>query len=263
MPARLLSDALLATLLTMAWPAAAFPACTAASGERRVPVLELYTSEGCDSCPPADRWVSQLAGRGLGHDRVVILGFHVDYWDYLGWKDPFAQRRFSDRQRALNVRNGSRVIYTPQLILNGKDYRRGLIRDDFAERVAAANQRPPGANITLRSHMSGSELSVIATVALARSTALSTQAQVFLALYENGLSSPVKAGENRGKHLRHDFVVRDLVGPFVAAAGQATEVGHMFPLANSWKVPSLGIAAYVQEPASGDILQAVALPACR
>lgn len=76
-------------------------------------MLELYTSEGCDSGPSADRWVSALPGRGLGSDRIVVLGFHVDYWDYLGWRDPYAQRVFSDRQRAINARNGTRFVYTP------------------------------------------------------------------------------------------------------------------------------------------------------
>src|SRR5215218_3837153 len=100
--------------------------CTATSARHRVPLLELYTSEGCDSCPPADRWISSLASRGYGSDRVVVLAFHVDYWDRLGWPDRFAQTRFTERQRAINDRNRSRVIYTPQLVLNGKDYRRGL-----------------------------------------------------------------------------------------------------------------------------------------
>ena len=72
-----------------------------ASGELRVPVLELYTSEGCDSCPPADRWVSGLPARGLAADRVVTLAFHVDYWNHLGWADPYARAEFSERQRAV------------------------------------------------------------------------------------------------------------------------------------------------------------------
>src|SRR4051812_22348452 len=87
--------------------------CSAASGERRVPLLELYTSEGCDSCPPADKWLSELPGRGFGPDRVVALAYHVDYWDYIGWRDPYAQARFSEGQRFVNARNGDRGIYTP------------------------------------------------------------------------------------------------------------------------------------------------------
>lgn len=253
---------ILTVLLMLVGPAAAAPLCTATSGERRVPVIELYTSEGCDSCPSADRWVSELPARGFSAERVIVLGFHVDYWDYLGWKDPFAQRRFSERQRATNARNGSRVVYTPQLLFNGRDYRRGLGRDDVAERVSAANQRAPGAAIGLSLPPAGTlNLGVDVNVAL-KGAVSPAPAQVFLALYENGLANQVKAGENRGKHLKHDFVVRDLAGPFVVAADRRLEFRHAFPLAASWKVHELAVAAFVQEPATGEVLQALALRVC-
>jgi hypothetical protein len=122
--------------------------CTAASGLRRVPLLELYTSEGCDSCPPADRWISELTTAGYSGDRVVILAFHVDYWDKLGWVDRFGQARFSERQRLSNNRNGARVVYTPQLVLNGKDYRRGTA-DAFASQIAAIARTKPNADVRL------------------------------------------------------------------------------------------------------------------
>src|SRR5258706_3420766 len=92
-------------MLAIATPGAGAAQCAAESGPHRVALLELYTSEGCDSCPPADRWVSSLAARGLEPGRVVTLGFHVDYWNYLGWKDPFANAEFNARQRAANQRN--------------------------------------------------------------------------------------------------------------------------------------------------------------
>lgn len=84
--------------------------CTAESGARRVALLELYTSEGCDSCPPADRWISSLPQHGLNAERVVMLGFHVDYWNYLGWKDPYARAEYSARQPA---QRGARDIHAP------------------------------------------------------------------------------------------------------------------------------------------------------
>ena len=77
----------------------------------------------------------------------MVLGFHVDYWDYLGWRDPYAQRVFSDRQRAINAPNGTRFVYTPQLIFEGKDYRRAAAQDDIADRIGAANRRTPSASI--------------------------------------------------------------------------------------------------------------------
>ena len=116
--------------------------CSASSGQRRVPVLELYTSEGCDSCPPADHWVSGLPARGLTPDRVVALAFHVDYWNYLGWADQYARAEFSERQRAAARRSDAQAVYTSQLLLDGKDYRRGFLRDDIQERVAVLGPCP-------------------------------------------------------------------------------------------------------------------------
>src|SRR3569832_1871687 len=107
----------------LAIPVADAATCNAVSGASRNSLLELYTSEGCSSCPPADRWLSHLPDDA----GVVPLAFHVDYWDRLGWRDPFAQAAFSQRQRARN--NGTGWVYTPQVMLDGKDYRtrqRGL-----------------------------------------------------------------------------------------------------------------------------------------
>jgi hypothetical protein len=92
--------------------------CTATSGAKRVTVVELYTSEGCDSCPTADRWLSTLKTR----NDVVPLSFHVDYWDYIGWKDPYAQKAFTERQRVRVAAQNSRSVYTPQVMMNGQDF---------------------------------------------------------------------------------------------------------------------------------------------
>jgi len=232
--------------------------CSAVSGERRVPLLELYTSEGCDSCPPADRWLSGLPGRGFGTDRVVALAFHVDYWNYIGWVDPFAQKRYSERQRHAAARNQSRFVYTPQLMVNGKDYRRGLWRDDFGDRVAALNRDKPRADLRLALNASSGGLAVSgdATVTVPAERA---QAQVWLALYENRLASNVTAGENRGKRLEHDFVVRDIVGPLSVDAQGKAAINHRFRIEPGWKTKDLGVAAYVQNARSGDVLQSLAL----
>ena len=98
------------------------PACSIHSPEHTLALLELYTSEGCNSCPPADRWLSNLPQRGFQADQVVPLSFHVDYWDHLGWKDRFALPAFSERQRRVVAWNAGRMIYTPQAVLHGKDY---------------------------------------------------------------------------------------------------------------------------------------------
>lgn len=254
--------ALAVLLMLPAAVAASAQPCTTVSGERRVALLELYTSEGCDSCPPTDRWVSALPARGFTAERMLTLAFHVDYWNHLGWNDPLAQARFSERQRLTSARNQARFVYTPQLVLNGRDYRRGTFRDDIGERIAIINQDKPRAVITLR-HASPAHgsLAVNATVTVGDALERSL-AQTYLVLYENNLANHVAAGENRGKKLQHDFVVRELAGPFAAGSGGTPAIAHSFKLDRSWKSADLQVAAFVQNRQSGDVLQALAAPRC-
>ena len=237
--------------------------CTAESGARRVALLELYTSEGCDSCPPTDRWVSSLPKLGMNPERVVTLGFHVDYWNYLGWNDPYARAEYSARQRAASQRSGSRVIYTPQLLLNGRDYRRGTFKDDFADRVGTLNQEKPKARVRLNMNAESTGAISVQGAADVTDAAERRDAQAYLAVYENNLTGQVAAGENRGKRLRHDHVVRELAGPYPAGAGGAITFEHRFKLDPRWKPADLYVAVFVQNARSGDVLQALAIPGCR
>src|SRR3981189_1363182 len=127
---------------------AAEPACSAYSGPRTTALVELYTSEGCDSCPAADHWLSSLFGQGFRPDQVVPLALHVDYWDYIGWKDPFAKGEFSVRQRKLAQMKRPVIVYTPQVLLQGQDFRRWS-GGEFAEQVVRINSRPARARIAL------------------------------------------------------------------------------------------------------------------
>jgi len=252
----LVAATLFLSFLSAGAHAAATPQCTAVSSERRVPLLELYTSEGCDSCPPTDKWLSELPRRGFGPEGVVMLSFHVDYWDYIGWRDPYAQARFSERQRGANARNGSRQIYTPQLMLNGRDFRGAAARNDIADKLAEIGSTPAKASIRLTATPGPAQMAVTSAWS-ATDAATARHAQGWLALYENRLATEVRAGENRGKRLEHDFVVRDLAGPFPVG-----ELRHTFPLDARWKRGQLGIAAFALDARSGDVLQALALPAC-
>ena len=237
--------------------------CTAKSGERRVALLELYTSEGCSSCPPADEWVSKLPSKGLSSDRIVPLAFHVDYWNYLGWRDMFSQGKFTERQRQTVQINRAGFVYTPQLVLNGRDYRRGLLWDSTSEKIKEINQQKPLADISLtlsmpaagRLHVSGE---MMVSGALERQNA-----QAYLALYENNLSNAVKAGENSGHTLHHDFVVRELVGPIAIDAQGNAQFHQIFNFKAGWKLQDSGVVAFVQNNRSGDVLQALALATCK
>lgn len=230
-------------LCALAAPAADAATCTASSGATRNSLLELYTSEGCSSCPPADRWLSQLP-RDAG---MVPLAFHVDYWDRLGWRDPYAQAAFSQRQRARN--SGAGWVYTPQVMLDGEDFRawhRGL---------PARSNAPAQVSLTLTLRQTPERIEVQADSRVAPSATV-RGAGLYLALYENRLSSKVTAGENAERTLRHDYVVRELAGPFDAAG-----VRHRFSLRPDWKAADLGVAAFVLD-ARGMTLQALARPAC-
>jgi hypothetical protein len=242
------------SLLLAPWSTFA-QACSKQSPAHTVALLELYTSEGCNSCPPADRFVSGLGAAGLDTDRVVPLALHVDYWDYIGWKDPFANRLFTERQYWLSAQAKSRTVYTPEIFIAGQELRNW--RGATAAAVRRINERPAEAQIAVSAGApSGGRLPVEVKAKAARDAAL------YVVLYENDVSSDVKAGENRGVQLRHDHVVRDWIGP-VALDGQDGKATLPRPLA----VPAgalarnLGVAAFVQTP-RGEVLQALALPLC-
>ena len=164
--------------------------CSARSGAEAPTIVELYTSEGCNSCPPADRWLSTLAGRA----DVIALAFHVDYWDRLGWKDRFASPAHTERQQRLQRASGARFIYTPQVIVNGHDWRGwpGALPQAAAS-VVDIELRREGA------HVDGA--------VTPRAGAPARLAAYWVAL-EDGHVSHVRAGENAGATLRHDAVVR-------------------------------------------------------
>src|SRR5512139_200416 len=114
---------LLFALLALAAASAQAMQCSARSPATTTALVELYTSEGCDSCPPADRWLSSLGAKGYAPDRVVPIALHVDYWDYIGWKDPYARQAFSARQRKMAALARASLVYTPQVLLQGRDFR--------------------------------------------------------------------------------------------------------------------------------------------
>ena len=106
--------------LAATMPTAQAATCQATSPKNTVALVELYTSQGCSSCPPADRWLSQLPSR-IDANRAIPLALHVGYWDYIGWKDPFAKREFNDRQSQLAALNGNRTRYTPGVFVQGRE----------------------------------------------------------------------------------------------------------------------------------------------
>ena len=187
---------LLTLLLLHATQIQAAGSCNARSGPATTPVVELYTSEGCSSCPPADAWLSRLKA----DPGVVALAFHVDYWDRLGWKDRFASAAYTQRQAQSQRSSGARFSYTPQVIVDGADrpaWSRG-------SPPSSANGRP-AASVDVSLSRDGNRYS--ASVAAAPGAPVRLAA--YWAVTEQGHASQVKAGENDGATLKHDYVVRE------------------------------------------------------
>ena len=246
-------------LLAAALPAHAMQ-CSAQSGERTAALVELYTSEGCSSCPPADRWLSGLAQGGVP-ERIVPLALHVDYWDYIGWKDPYAKREFSLRQRKLTQLQRLALVYTPQVMLQGRDFR-GWGTPAFQEAVAKINAQPAKASIELA--IRGAKAAGLNVEAQARlvDRAQHGQAALYLAAYQNRLVSKVDAGENRGRILAHDYVVLEWQGPFGFGTDGRLAERRELPLLPRASAAESGVVAFVQNRRSAEVLQALMLPAC-
>jgi len=237
---------------------AAEVSCSAKSGEYTTALLELYTSEGCSSCPPADEWLTSLPRQQLVPEKVVPLALHVDYWNHLGWVDIYSQKEFSDRQSRRTFLNQTSQIYTPQVILNGHILPRWRQQADVA--IPLVNATPPHADIALRLSRHDNHVDVTVN---AKTRHYPAQAEIYVAVYERNLVRRIEAGENRGRTLRHDFVVRELYGPVKL---DDNGEGHMTPrvkLNKDWKQEDLGLAAFIQNRDTGEILQTVALTLCR
>lgn len=231
-----LAAPLLASAQTPAPPAT----CRAQSGVVPPTVVELYTSEGCSSCPPADRWLSTLRGRG----DVLALAFHVTYWDRLGWPDRFGAAEHTARQYELAQRAGSRQVYTPQVVVDGADWRRW---------PALPAARPTATAPALSLERQGDR--VVATVAPAGPAA--TRLAGYWAVLEDRHVSRVTAGENSGETLRHDHVVR-LLQP-VAAWAAVSGATPSLTVSRGVAEHPRRVAFVVTDAASGRPVQALAL----
>jgi hypothetical protein len=170
------------------------------SSEAQTALLELYTSEGCSSCPPAEAWLGQLKNSPVLWTNFVPMAFHVDYWNSLGWKDRWSSPEYTERQRAYADLWKSDNIYTPCFVLNGKEWNGWAFHRD----VPGASGK---AGVLTVSSVDANLWSAVFIPA----KPLDTGYQIHAALLAGGLDSDVKAGENKGRHLRHEFAVLNLV----------------------------------------------------
>jgi len=193
-------------IASQAW-AVTFKPNTYSSNVVQTPLIELYTSEGCHSCPPADEWLSGLKQQANLWQDFVPISFHVDYWDYIGWKDRFADNKYTQRQRLYAVEFKERTVYTPGMRIMGQEWRKWYrAKKSFMTHINTQLQAPDIGSLTLvieENNAFSAKLDAIAPLGIK-----SEQDYLLnVAILGMDLSTEVKRGENRGKTLDHDFVV--------------------------------------------------------
>lgn len=223
------------------------------AAQRKTVVVELFTSEGCSSCPPADELLARFQGnRSPNGAEIIPLGFHVDYWNHQGWQDRFSTHSYTQRQETYATRFGLGSPYTPQMVVDGRSE---LVGNDSARAqqiITQAAAQPEAADVQLS--WTGDKLSVHAT-----SHENNSAIEVLLAITEDNLSSNVGAGENNGRVLHHAAVVRDLrrLGQFHEGQFQT----ELTPKSGKdWKSKDLRAIAFVQYKDGGSILGAASIP---
>ena len=207
------------------------------SGTRQVTLLELYTSQGCSSCPPAERWLNEYINSDELWTRVVPVALHVDYWDYIGWKDPYAASEHGERQRDYARAGKTRTVYTPGFFVNGRDWRGWTMRMN-----PRSSDRQPG--------------NLSATIADDRLTASfpahDRPMELNVVILGFGIETDIQRGENRNRTLAQEFVA--LSHKVYRSDNGAWDV--LLPGVNQSAAEHLGIALWISEPGSPVPLQA-------
>lgn len=200
-------------------------------------MVELFTSQGCSSCPPADAALAELTGR----DDVVALAFHVDYWDYLGWKDEFADPRYTERQVSYRDAWNERVIYTPQVIVQGAETVRAISRKKLANAIRRLGVDNGGLRIE---RTEGGLEALLAPVRIDR------PCTIWVARYKLQETVDIHRGENAGKRITYHNVVTalDRLGDWSGTEGRSMMVPQ--------PEPGEGIAVWLQDGLGGPILAA-------
>lgn len=254
---------LLLPLLSMAAAAptaaqmAAGQRCEVKSGPQTAALVELYSSEGCSSCPPADQRLSALRRDAASAGLVVPLALHVTYWDQIGWADPLAQAQFDARQAELLRHQPRHVAYTPQFFVGGTELRGWDTQLPAAIRRINATAAPVNIGLSATPGPGGKLL----LEANASAPDAQTGGQLYVAISESAIVSTVLRGENRGATLHHDAAVRLWLGPVALAQGRA-RLRREVSLPASWRPEQLQVVAFVQRADSSAILQAVSTAQC-
>jgi hypothetical protein len=222
-------------------------------------LVELFTSEGCSTCPPADKLLTDLDQiQPVAGVQVIALSEHVDYWDRLGWTDRFSSVQFSERQGEYSRALGGKGLFTPEMIVDGRTSLIGGKVKLILEAIAEA-ARSPKAEVSVAIQTSGPK-SVTLTTQVEKVPDLSRgdKAEVMLAITESGLVSSVSRGENSGRQLAHSAVTRKLI-KLGTVEGQSFTGERVIGLESAWKRENMKAVAFVQEHASRRVLGATAI----
>jgi hypothetical protein len=250
------------TLLQIAILALASSACYSQEAlpgsSSRTPVLvELFTSEGCSSCPPADRYIESLDSQPIAGLELVVLSEHVDYWDQLGWKDPYSSREISERQDAYRTKLRLPEVYTPQLVIDGSREMPGSSKNEAEDALRqAAAQIKIGLQLKVAT-ADRDQLSV--RIDCPASNVAPRSLDVFVAFALNHAESQVVRGENKNRRLTHTAVLRKMVKVGIIKNGEgfslATEMNPGVPLKDG-----LRVVAFLQDPDSRKVYGAAMAP---
>lgn len=176
----------------------------ASSAKHPVALIELYTSQGCSSCPPAEEWLGELDKIGIDSNQAVPLALHVNYWDYIGWKDEFAKEYFTKRQYQYRRANHSSSVYTPQIMFNGGDVRRVALHNSLAK---LRQQNAVVAFDVVAKTVEDKKLNI--AIDFKRIDPVAKNSNLVVVLAESNMLKAIKSGENAGRTLKHSHVVRE------------------------------------------------------
>lgn len=223
-------------------------------------VVELFTSEGCSSCPPADALLAHLdSQKSVGSAEIIALEEHVDYWDQQGWKDPFSSSGWTARQYGYSGALGNGNPFTPEMVVDGAASFVGSRGAMALQEIAkAAEKRKAKVEISEVSSQENKSALFKITVASQSGVISRDTPEVILAITESGLHSSVKAGENAGEELHHSPVLRELkvVGDLSKNSQEAFTAQHAVKIDSKWNRENLRAIAFVQEKRSRHILGA-------
>jgi hypothetical protein len=228
------------------------------AADARTPVLvELFTSEGCSSCPPADRFLEKLDRQPVPGVEIIVLSEHVDYWNHIGWKDPYSSHLYSERQRIYARRFGLDSVYTPQMVVDGATEFVGS-NSTLADKAFAKALSTPKVAVRMSLALLGTAKTLRARVEIDALPASLRQreVEVYVAVAINHSESHVSGGENGGRTLAHVAVLRDLVKIGTLNRDEGFVKETELTLESGLDAHNLRVIAFVQEPKQGRIVGA-------